>query len=36
MFNRNDSIFDDRLMLTLREEGDGYLGVMSVNIASSA
>ncbi len=23
MFNRNDSIFDDRLMLTLREEGMG-------------
>jgi hypothetical protein len=36
MFNRNDSIFDGRLMLTLREEGAWYLGVMSVNVRPSA
>jgi protocatechuate 3,4-dioxygenase beta subunit len=35
-FNRTDSIFDDQLMLTLRGDGDGYLGIMSVNVKGSA
>jgi protocatechuate 3,4-dioxygenase beta subunit len=32
-FNRDDSIFDDSLIMTLREETGGYLGIMSVNVA---
>jgi protocatechuate 3,4-dioxygenase beta subunit len=32
-FNDDDSIFDDELVLTLSEDGDGYLGVMSFNVA---
>jgi protocatechuate 3,4-dioxygenase beta subunit len=32
-FNRDDTIFDQTLIMTLRQEGDGYLGIMSVNVA---
>ena len=32
-FNRDDSIFEAGLIMTLRPEGDGYLGIMSVNVA---
>jgi protocatechuate 3,4-dioxygenase beta subunit len=32
--NEDDNIFDDRLVLTLRPEGDGYLGIMSVGLAA--
>jgi protocatechuate 3,4-dioxygenase beta subunit len=32
-FNKDDSIFEDSLIMTLREDGNGYLGIMSVNVA---
>ncbi len=32
-FNDDDTIFDERLLLTLSEDGEGYLGVMSFNVA---
>jgi len=32
-FNRDDTIFEDSLIMTLREESPGYLGIMSVNVA---
>jgi protocatechuate 3,4-dioxygenase beta subunit len=32
-FNKDDSIFDPALIMTLRQENDGYLGIMSVNVA---
>jgi protocatechuate 3,4-dioxygenase beta subunit len=32
-FNDDDGIFDDELLLTLSEDGEGYLGVMSFNVA---
>lgn len=32
-FNDDDTIFDDALLLTLSEDADGYLGVMSFNVA---
>ena len=32
-FNDDDSIFEDELVLPLSENGDGYLGVMSFNVA---
>jgi protocatechuate 3,4-dioxygenase beta subunit len=32
-FNDDDNIFDDELLLTLSPDGDGYLGVMSFNVA---
>ena len=31
--NDDDTIFDDRLLLTLSEDGDGSLGVMSLALA---
>lgn len=34
-FNDNDSIFEDSLLLTLRKEGDGHLGIMSVGVRSA-
>lgn len=30
--NTDDQIFEDSLIMTLREDGDGYLGIMSVNV----
>jgi hypothetical protein len=33
-FNTNDSIFDEKLLLTLSEDGDGYLGLISLDVAS--
>jgi len=33
-FNTNDNIFDDRLLLTLSEDGDGYLGLITLDVAS--
>ena len=33
-FNNNDGIFEDSLIMTLRPDGDGYLGIMSVNVAA--
>lgn len=34
-FNTNDNIFDDRLLLTLSEDGEGYLGLITVDVASA-
>jgi protocatechuate 3,4-dioxygenase beta subunit len=31
-FNASDSIFDQSLVMTLREDGAGYLGLMTVNV----
>lgn len=31
-FNGTDTIFDERLLLTLSEDGDGYLGVMTFDV----
>lgn len=31
-FNNTDAIFDQSLIMTLRPEADGYLGIMSVNV----
>jgi hypothetical protein len=28
-FNSNDTIFDEQLLLTLQEEGEGVLGIMT-------
>jgi protocatechuate 3,4-dioxygenase beta subunit len=33
MFNGDDSIFDERLLLDLSKEGSGYLGVISFDVA---
>ena len=33
--NDSDGIFDDRLLLTLSDEGDGYLGVMTFDVQRS-
>jgi protocatechuate 3,4-dioxygenase beta subunit len=33
-FNKDDGIFEESLIMTLREEGDGYLGLMTVNVRS--
>jgi protocatechuate 3,4-dioxygenase beta subunit len=30
--NRNDGIFDERMLLTVSEDGDGYLGVMTFDV----
>lgn len=32
-FNRNDRIFSDKTVLTLRKDGDGYLGLITVGVA---
>lgn len=34
-FNTNDNIFDDRLLLTLSEDGQGYLGLITLDVASA-
>jgi protocatechuate 3,4-dioxygenase beta subunit len=31
-FNENDGIFDERLLLTLSEDGDGYVGLVSLGV----
>jgi hypothetical protein len=31
-FNSNDAIFDEQLLLTLQEEGDGVLGIMAFDV----
>jgi len=33
-FNDTDEIYDDRLLLTLSEDGDGYLGLMTLGVES--
>jgi len=35
VFNEDDSIFDDRLLLTLSEDGDGSLGLMNVVVQAA-
>ena len=32
-FNRDDRIFDDRTVLTVRPDGDGYLGLLTIGIS---
>ena len=34
-FNDSDSIFDERLLMTTREEGDGYLGIMTFDVEAA-
>ena len=34
-FNEDDAIFDERTLLKLRREGDGYLGVISFDVANA-
>jgi hypothetical protein len=34
-FNDTDNIFDESLLLKVSEEGDGYLGVMSLDVMSA-
>jgi protocatechuate 3,4-dioxygenase beta subunit len=35
VFNENDGIFDERLVVTARKQGDGWLGVMSFDVERS-
>jgi hypothetical protein len=34
-FNDTDGIFDDSLILTLSEQGDGFLGVIGLDVAAA-
>jgi protocatechuate 3,4-dioxygenase beta subunit len=34
-YNNSDSIYDDQTLLTLHEDGDGYLGLITVGVAES-
>jgi protocatechuate 3,4-dioxygenase beta subunit len=34
-FNDDDSIFDDAMLLTLSEDGDGYLGAINLDVEAS-
>jgi hypothetical protein len=31
-FNSNDTLFDEQLLLTLQEEGEGVLGIMTFDV----
>jgi hypothetical protein len=33
--NASDGIFDERMIMDLREDGDGYLGTLSLDVASA-
>ena len=36
MFNDQDGIFDAALVLTVREDGDGYRGLMTFDVSAAA